>query len=212
MAIGILCDDIGLYNEAVDYFKNGDFNGRATYYLFPTNDPNLAQSEESGRDQPHNMLGISALTNMAHMSFIQHQGNSSFEDLYEHSIRLIMEVVIYFSKYNNGGTVSFTLLYTYEWRDEQVVSPSGRAQFRPIFEMVWNHYHYNKGVADGTAADPLYYTKSVVDSLRPEPLSTDHHPFTTILYAESPILSGQIYTAERIKSGRLQPMRTARTN
>lgn len=207
MAIGIACDDINLYNEAVNHFKNGNHNGRATYYLFPTSNSNLAQSEESGRDQPHNMLGIGALANMAQMSYIQRSGDSSFEDLYEYSGRLIMKGVEYSAKYNSGGTVPFTPLYTSSVhsgsRVEMTVASQGRAELRPIFEMVWNHYHYKKGVADASATDPLYYTKLIVDSLRPEPLHIDHQPFTTLLYAQDPILSGQIYTLRNPNSGKL---------
>ncbi|QYR23822.1 RICIN domain-containing protein [Paenibacillus sp. sptzw28] len=203
MAIGILCDDIALYNEAVDHFKNGNFNGRATYYLFPTSDPNLAQSEESGRDQPHTQLGIGALANMAQMSYIQHNGDASFEDLYEYSNQLILKGFEYTAKYVNGGTVPFTPIYTFDWRNEPVVSEAGRGQWRPIYEMVWNHYHSVKGLADVTPSDPVYYTKSLVASVRPEGISTDHQPFTTLLYTQSPVISGETYTLMNPNSGKV---------
>ncbi|MGG1555906.1 RICIN domain-containing protein [Paenibacillus ferrarius] len=211
MSIGILADNLTIYNEAVNDFKNGNYNGRVTYYLFGTSDPNLAQSEESGRDQAHTQLGIGTLAAMAQMSYNQHIGNSAIEDLYEYSNRLILQGFEYTAKYNMGGTVPFTPLYTSGTRIETTISSASRAQFRPIYEMVWNHYHYVDGLADAASTDPVYNTKTVVDALRPEPIHTDHEPFTTLLYAQTPILSGQIYSFKNPNSGKLLDVAAAGT-
>lgn len=203
MAIGVLCDNLTIYNEAVNHFKNGNHNGRVTYYLFPTSDANLAQSEESGRDQPHVQLGLGLLATMAQISYVQKSGDSTFEDLYEYSNRLILKGTEYAAKYNSGGTVPFTPIYTVDWRNEPAVSASGRGKLRPIYDMVWNHYHYVKGLADSAITDPVYNTRSLIASFEPESVSTDHQPFTTLLYTRSPIISGEIYSLMNPISGKM---------
>ena len=204
MAIGVLCDDLTIYNEAVNEFKNGNHNGRVTHYLIPSSsDPNLAQAEESGRDQPHTQLGIGMLANMAQISYNQKIGDASFEDLYEYSNRLILKGFEYTAKYNNGGTVPFTPVWTFDWRNEPVISESGRGQMRPIYEMVWNHYHNVKGFADSATTDPVYYTKARAAALRPEGIHTDHQPFTTLLYTTGPVVTGETYTLRNPNSGKM---------
>ncbi|MGG6312355.1 RICIN domain-containing protein [Paenibacillus macerans] len=188
MAIGILTNDLSMYNEAVNEFKNGNHNGRVTNYLKPTSDPNLAQAEESGRDQAHTMLGIGMLATMAQMSYYQHEGDASFEDLYEYSNRIILKGFEYTAKYNNGdNNVPFTPVYTFSWRNEPVIGSGNRGETRPIYEMVWNHYHNVKGLADATPSDPVYYSKARAALLRPEGIHTDHQPFTTLLYNSGPV-------------------------
>ncbi|WP_028610082.1 RICIN domain-containing protein [Paenibacillus harenae] len=204
MAIGVLCDDLTIYNEAVNEFKNGNHNGRVTHYLIPSSsDPNLAQSEESGRDQPHTQLGIGMLATMAQISYNQKIGDASFEDLYEYSNRLILKGFEYTAKYNNGGTVPFTPVWTYDWRNEPVISESGRGQMRPVYEMVWNHYHNVKGFADSVTTDPVYHTKARAAAFRPEGIHTDHQPFTTLLYTTGPVVSGETYTLRNPNSGKM---------
>ena len=47
MAIGVFCDDRALFDRAVDYYRNGEGNGRLTHYVFDES----GQCQESGRDQ-----------------------------------------------------------------------------------------------------------------------------------------------------------------
>ena len=57
LAIGVLADDRAIYNEAVDYFKNGRRQRRhRERRLFPS-PRDLGQWQESGRDQGHATLG-----------------------------------------------------------------------------------------------------------------------------------------------------------
>jgi hypothetical protein len=69
--------------------------------------------------------------------------------------------------------------------NEPVVSQSGRGKLRPIYEMVWNHYHNIEGLPDAAPMDPVYNTKSTVDANWPEGIHTDHQPFTTLLYSRT---------------------------
>ncbi|WP_146767095.1 RICIN domain-containing protein [Paenibacillus sp. YN15] len=187
MAIGILCDDIAIYNEAVSAFKSGKFNGNINNYLKVSSDAMLAQSEESGRDQPHSQLGLGLLATMAQMSYVQKKGDASFEDLYEYSNRLILKGFEYTAKYNLGQSVPFAPVYTStnnSWgRVESAVSTSGRSQIRPVYSMVWNHYKYVKGLADSAATDPVYYTRSMNAAIWPESVHTDHQPFSSLMYS-----------------------------
>jgi hypothetical protein len=61
MAVGIFTDRHDLYQEAMTYLYNGGGNGaldKMVYYLHPGN---LAQWQESGRDQGHTLLGMHLL-------------------------------------------------------------------------------------------------------------------------------------------------------
>ena len=54
MAIGVFCDDRALFDRAVDYYRNGQGDGRLTHYVFDES----GQCQESGRDQGHTQLGL----------------------------------------------------------------------------------------------------------------------------------------------------------
>ena len=60
-AIGVLCDRRDIYDEAMNYVKEGRGNGaidKAVYYVHPGN---LGQWQEAGRDQGHSTLGIALM-------------------------------------------------------------------------------------------------------------------------------------------------------
>jgi len=63
-AIDVLSDNSSMYDEAVDYYKNGAGNGqleKAIWRLYDDSDvpeKKLGQCQESGRDQDHAMLNF----------------------------------------------------------------------------------------------------------------------------------------------------------
>ncbi|WNH10576.1 alginate lyase family protein [Thalassobellus suaedae] len=57
IAIGILVDDRDIFNEGIEYFKNGVGSGNI-HNAIPFVQGDFGQYQESGRDQSHALLGI----------------------------------------------------------------------------------------------------------------------------------------------------------
>lgn len=188
MSTGILSDDDVLYEEAIYELKKGHHNGRIDNYIFPTSDPNLAQGEESGRDQGHGQLGIGLLASMAQASYVQHMANPEIENLFEYNDRIIMKAAEYAAKYNLGyDGLPFTPLYmasnnNYDpkgVRIEDKISPKFRSEMRPIYDLIWYYYHGVDKFAGDKEGTPLYYTKQAIDK-SPVRNHTDHLPFSMV--------------------------------
>lgn len=144
VAIGIFCDRRDIYEIGIDYFKNGRGNGsvyNAIPHLF---DGSVAQWQESGRDQGHCNLGIGLMASVCEMAW--NQG----DDLYSWGQNRFMYAAEYVAGYNNGIEMPFEL---YEWgkggkgeyASNSVVSNAGRGEMRPIWNMIYNHYHNRLG-------------------------------------------------------------------
>ncbi|MGP3976224.1 alginate lyase family protein [Streptomyces sp. 8N114] len=145
MAIGILNDDQAKFDQAVDYFHKGEGNGSLAHAVPFLHDGGLAQWQESGRDQGHTVMGIGLMGTVCEMAL--KQGT----DLYGADDNRFMKACEYVAKYNNGGSVPFTK-YTWghgqncDYREQTVISEGGRGQVRPVWERVYHHYHYRKGL------------------------------------------------------------------
>ena len=147
MAIGVLCDDHSIFDEAVNYFLNGPGNGaiaQAVYYLHPGY---LGQWQETGRDQGHNTLGIALGGAICEMAW--NQGI----DLYGHDNNRFLAGAEYVAKANllqPGGTAYYTVPYvTYSNVDvtQTAFSTGGQGTIRPCWALVYNHYVNRKGLA-----------------------------------------------------------------
>jgi len=147
MAIGVLCDDRAMFNEAVDYFKNGAGNGavsQAVYYMHPGY---LGQWQETGRDQGHNTLGIALMGPICEMAW--NQG----VDLYGYDNNRFLAGAEYVAKANliESGSAFYTVPYvTYNNVDhvnQTALSTSGQGTARPEWALVYNHYVNRKGLA-----------------------------------------------------------------
>jgi hypothetical protein len=141
LAIGVLCDDRDIYNEAVNYFKYGAGNGcigRAVWYVHPDG---LGQWQESGRDQGHNTLGIGLMGAFCEMAW--NQGN----DLYGYDDNRFLKGAEYVAKYNLGNPVLYKPYTNCLGVNQPVISEASRGATRPIWEMVYNHYVKRKGLA-----------------------------------------------------------------
>ncbi len=146
VAIGIFCDRRDIYDIGIEYFKNGAGNG-SIYNAIPYKYSNgLAQWQESGRDQAHTILGIGLMAAVCEMAW------SQGDDLYGWADNRFMYAAEYVARYNNGNDVPFT---TYEWgtgqngtiQQQTVVAEGGRGEYRPIWEMIYNHYANRKGLS-----------------------------------------------------------------
>jgi hypothetical protein len=153
LAIGILCDDQALIDEAVDYFWNGAGNGAIDNVIPFVYDGGLAQWQESGRDQGHSVMGIGLMATFMEMAW--NQGL----DLYSARSNAFAKAAEYVARYNLGhDDVPFT---KYSWgvgancdyREQTVISPAGRGERRPVWETVYGHYTQRQGFAMPNVAE-----------------------------------------------------------
>jgi hypothetical protein len=157
IATGVLCDDTALFNEAVNYFKNGSGTGQIDKLcnnLYDGN-PVLGQGQESGRDQGHATLCISLIGAFCQIAY--NQG----VDLFAFKNNKVLALCEYTAKYNLGYDVPWTNYTNCEKNEMTAISLSSRGTIRPSWELIYNHYSRIKG---------LYapWSKMFADSLRPE--------------------------------------------
>ena len=146
LAIGVLCDDADIVNEAVTYFKNGAGNGsieKAVYFVHPGY---LGQWQEAGRDQGHTQLGIALTGAICEMAW--NQGI----DLYGYDNNRFLAGAEYVAKSNlkESGGAFYTVPYvTYQNCDvtQTVFSTGSQGGARPCWALVVNHYVNRRGLA-----------------------------------------------------------------
>ena len=147
LAIGILCDDQALFDEAVAYFKGHAGNGavtQAVYYLHPGY---LGQWQESGRDQGHTTLGIALMGAFCEMAW--NQGL----DLYGWDNNRFLAGAEYVAKSNliESGTSFYTVPFVFYNNVDNVqqagLSTGAQGHQRPCWALVYNHYVNRKGLA-----------------------------------------------------------------
>ncbi len=183
LAIGVLLDDEATFNEALEYFYDGVGNGcieRAVNYVFPSG---LGQTEEMGRDQPHNLGGWDSLA-----KFCQIAWNQGI-DLYGYDNNRMLRGLEFIAKYNLGyDDVPFVPHRTFDSKaTEGVIATAGRGGMPPMFELVYNHYANRKGIA-------APYAKEAADKGRPDGSPHGGHPsrydwfgFGTLTFTLDPI-------------------------
>lgn len=140
LSVGILCDSSEIYDEAVDYFKSGIGTGCYDAMVPYVYDGNLAQWQESGRDQGHTTLGVALAGAFCEMAW--NQG----DDLYGYDDNRLWKGFNYIAKYNLGNAVPFTTYTNCEDVEHRAVSPSSRNMLRAGWELIYNHYVNIKGL------------------------------------------------------------------
>ena len=162
LAIGVLCDNRDIYNQGITYFKTGAGNGsikHAVPYVFSDK---LGQWQESGRDQGHTLLGVGLMASFCEIAW--NQG----DDMYSYDDNRFRKGAEYAAQYNYGEDVPFA---TYWWgsgttcasNNHTVVSNAGRGEYRPIWEMIYNHYSRRLG-----QKDEIKYITAMAERVRPE--------------------------------------------
>ena len=140
LSFGIWTDDRAIYDQAVNYYKNGEGNGTVMHYI--QNDE--GQVQESGRDQGHTQGGIAALAEAAQIGWNQRAAAPNGGDMYsypDNSYRLLKGIE-YTAKYNLGYDVPYTPIpgvgYTledmgkgYSWIPGLVISSDRAGRFQP---------------------------------------------------------------------------------
>jgi parallel beta-helix repeat protein len=125
LCIGIFCDDRTIFNSAVNHFLRGEGNGGITKYVYPS-----GQCQESTRDQAHTQLGLGELAQACQVAW--NQG----VDLYGAADNRLALGFEYTAKYMMGEDVP---VYG-------VISGQARDRFSDIYEGVYQHYHFVKGL------------------------------------------------------------------
>lgn len=170
ISYGVWSNNSSIYNQAVNYFKNGTGNGSVIHYI---QDPTTGQVQESGRDQAHTQLGLGLLSDVAQIGWAQRSVNKNGADMYSYpnnSYRLLKGIE-YTAKYNLGYSVPYTPIpgvgYTLaemaqdSWLPGLTISSKDRGQFRPIYQQIYNFYHNDIGLPGSS----LKYTKQVIDRM-----------------------------------------------
>ncbi len=88
----------------------------------------------------------------------------------------------YTAKYNLGNDVPFQEYTDTTGKYHQTsISATSRGAFRPIFEMVYNHYVNRRGVS-------CPFTQQVAERIRPEgaAFQADHPGFGTLFFTKAP--------------------------
>jgi len=168
MSIGVFCNDRAMFDGAVDYFYHGSADACLTNYVFNE----AGQCQESGRDQTHTQLGLGQLAEACEIGWHQHL------EMYGAADNRLLKGFEYTAKYNLGFEVPFVAhVDTTGTYAAKVISTKVRGQLRPIYEMVWNHYHNRMGLE-------APYTKQAAEKVRPEgaAFGPDGVGFGTLLF------------------------------
>ncbi|HVY40129.1 MAG TPA: alginate lyase family protein [Polyangia bacterium] len=163
LAIGVLVDDRAVYDEAVTYFKTGAGNGAIANAVVTIQPGGLGQWQESGRDQGHNTLGIGLMGAFCEMAWKQG------DDLYGYDDNRFLAGAEYVAKYNLGEDVPYTTYDNCDKVNQTVISPTGRGDVRPIWELVYNHYVNRRHL-------PAPYSAAYAALVRPEGGGGDYGP------------------------------------
>ncbi|GAP88560.1 putative GPI anchored protein [Rosellinia necatrix] len=144
-AIGVLSDNSTKFDEANDYFQNGEGNGaleKAIWITYNVSDPEdvLGQGQEAGRDQGHATLDFALL------GVIGQQAYNQDVDLFGLLSNRILAGAEYVAAYNLNYTVPYTE-YTNSDVTQSVISNGSRGNVRPTWELLYAHYAEVKNVS-----------------------------------------------------------------
>jgi hypothetical protein len=154
MAIAILCDDRAAYDKVGDGYKTGRGMGAVRNAVWFVHPGGLGQWQESGRDQPHSIMGLGLLAAVCEMAW--HQG----DDLYGWDDNRLLAGAEYLAKFNLGEDVPFKT-YKNKHGTAERISEAGRGSLRPVWEVLYNHYAVRQGL-------PAPYTAKMAAKVRPE--------------------------------------------
>ncbi|HVM61327.1 MAG TPA: choice-of-anchor tandem repeat GloVer-containing protein [Verrucomicrobiae bacterium] len=174
MSLGIFLDNEAMFDSAVNAFKYGpavDCSGAVTNYI-------QAQgwNYETSRDLDHSQLGIGLLAENAEIAWKQGL------DLYSYGIDRVFTGFEYQAKWLLVTNVPFSSWTACDGTAKGSIATYASTFFRPIYEMVWNHYYNRMGITN-----PIW-TATMASTIRPENAMTinqctDHPGFGTLLFS-----------------------------
>lgn len=146
VSIGILCDDVYIYNEAMDYFKENNYAEQIKNLVWYMHEDArgplgyLGQMQEANRDQGHCTLSVGFASDICEIAW--NQG----DDVYSEFANRLAAGFEFVACYNSGEDVPDNAYTTCEGETQTVVSASGRGNVRPIWTKVLNHFENRKGI------------------------------------------------------------------
>ncbi|MCK8436423.1 LPXTG cell wall anchor domain-containing protein [Streptomyces sp. D2-8] len=149
LATGIFCDDRGIVERAVEYFKHGDGMGSVKHAIPVVHEDGLGEWVEAGRDQGHALLGVGLMGTVCEMAW--NQGI----DLYGYDDSRFLKGAQYVAKWSLGGDVPYTANTRRKgaiggWSGSETASDVAGVDpgmTRPIWAMIANHYTKRRGLA-----------------------------------------------------------------
>lgn len=186
MSIGVLCDDVTIYNQGVSFFKynhNGSTDPEGSNYLSNhglneyignlvprlTEDDRCSlgewgQMQESGRDQGHSLLAVGLASDVCQVAW--NQGDDLFSIMDNRLAKGIEYVAAY-----NFGEVDDLPFYPYHYASastawnrvtpQDSISSNGRGGLRPIWGRIVAHYQGVKGI-------PMPYAVKAMQAVGPD--------------------------------------------
>jgi parallel beta-helix repeat protein len=139
LCIGVFTDDNEIFNRGVERFYRGPGNSGITKYIYPS-----GQIQETTRDWGHVQLGIGEFAKAFQVAWTQ---GLDFYSVADNRLALGYE---YTSKFMLGEKVP---VYG-------VISTRERENFRDIYESVYRHYHFVKGIE-------MPFSSRVIEKTRP---------------------------------------------
>ncbi|MDY4374296.1 alginate lyase family protein [Pectobacterium carotovorum] len=187
LSLGVWLNDSEIYNDAVNYFKQGEGNGSVIHYVQNEN----GQLQESGRDQAHAQGGLGLLVMAAQIGYNQRHYHVSGADMvsYPNNSYPLVKAAEYTAKYNLGYTVPYTPIpgkgYTLadmgkgnSWTPGLTISPRFRGEFRPIYRGIFSLF-----TAAGVSDTKLSYTKDVISRMPIGKFYFDHPSYEGLINA-----------------------------
>lgn len=160
IAIGVFTDREDIYNEAVEYYKNGIGMGSVFNTMPYVYEEGLVQWQEAGRDQGHATLGIGLCGAINEIAW------SQGDDLYGMSDNRFLKAAEYVAKYNNtadadADNVPYSAYTRHnsannKYETYSVVSNAGRPALRPVYTAIYNHYVNRMGLEAPEMKKVLY--------------------------------------------------------
>lgn len=196
LSIGILTENSEMVNYAINYFYSGKGNGCInkliqSYFEDPLGTgEEIAQNQESGRDQGHAMMSGMVSANFAQMAYTLYTFNTGVTglDLFSAKDNALLKMGEYLALSNlRNGTdnknangqwliaASAIPFNTYNYCTNcvcggghsavqtQVADDSGRGSVRPGWEIYYNHYKRIMGLSSG-----YKYVQQMASKIRPE--------------------------------------------
>lgn len=170
IAIGVLCDNRAIFEEGVAYFRGGAGTGsigNAVYFVHPGG---LGQWQESGRDQPHAVLGVGMMAQLCEVAWKQGL------DLYGFADNRLLAGAEYVAQWNLWKPVPYKHYTNSANANQSWPSINGRGRLHmPVWELLYNHYVVRKGLRAPNV-------QAMAQLVRPEGGGIDHFGYGTLTF------------------------------
>lgn len=170
IAIGVYCDDEKIFDEAIEYFKNGKGRGSIMNAVPFVHEGGLGQWQESGRDQAHVMGGMGLLAEMCQVAW--NQG----VDLFGYADNRLLAGGEYTAQYTLWKGVPYTFYTNSDRANQYYISQNYHGRLDAShFELLYNHYVVRQGLKAPSV-------QQLAELRRPEPGEIDVFGYGTLTF------------------------------